>query len=396
MNAENASGGDSQGTGTNTLEVTEGFDPNAARKAIIARHTALTRADLEMDHETVPGLGPLGYQQGETADSEAGDGSDTAIQSATPETQGEIGETVLQDENGMVDSTPQATESNSQDVEQVELKVFGKAVYMPKTEVDALGGVEVAQTIEAQKHRLAQADVLAREANRLYLEAKSRKREYEEKLQQLGRTAPNGTPAAKPNPAQAVQDPAMIEKILEGLWSGDPEQGQAAIREVLARQQAGPQTDPQQIAELVQAQLEAGRAEREALAAHDKQRVALNDLMREERFAPLMQDDSIKAMMRREFDAAKDDKRNQGRSWVAIGEEVGTRMLGLMGKPAGAEPVLADAQAEIAARTNFKKRIPQPSSASERAPSSQTEPTYPTSARDVVSMLRAARFQPVQ
>lgn len=386
---DNPPGGDTAGTGTNTLDVAPGFDPNASRKAILARHTALSQAEMELDHENVPGLAQMnrGYDQGETAETDDGDASDTGMQPPR-ETPGEIAEEPLQSAQPVV-----ASDAN----EQVTLKVFGKEIIKSKAEVDAVGGVEAAQTMLAaeqrrSENRLQDAERLAQLANQLARNAADKQRELDEKLKQLGRSAPNAATPAQPNQAPAAQDPALIEKIRVGLWSGDPEQADAAIREVLATSQPSQSIDPQQIAELVQAHLDAQHAQDKAVAAQEQQRKAVNDLMLSDRFKPIMERPEIKATTQTLFNAAMADKRNQGRSWVTIADEVGSQVLGMIG--ATSAPPAAEVTAEVAARTNFKRRIPQPSSASNRAPTSEREAEYPVRPADVVALLREARGQP--
>jgi len=390
-NQAKAAGGDTSGTGTNSLQVQGVHDPNAARKAIMARAAQLRQAEVELDRETVPGLG---YVPGEAATTDVGDTGDTAIQHPRAEQPEPLQSPEPVIDSGQPEPEPQPTQPQQvqgQPQELVTLKVFGKELNRPKAEVDAAGGVEAMQMKLAAEYRQWQASELARKASEAARDAQDKARVLGEKLKQIA--APNGNQPAQPNQATAAA--LSDEQIVQQLYSGEPEAALAAIRELRAAKQVSPQVDPAQLVELVKAKVESDFAEREAINAQEQQRQAVNELMMSDRFAPIMGNPEVKAMAQREFNAAVRDRRNSGRAWVQIADEVGSKLLGFMGiqtqpSQAATQPSV---QQEISTRTNFKRRIPQPSAASDRAPTAEQPVQYPTKPSDIIAMYRAARGQ---
>jgi hypothetical protein len=271
----------------------------------------------------------------------------------------------------------------------------------------------------AAEHRVAQAAELGRKAAEASRNVLDKDRILATKLQEVTRaptpastmqgSQPSSAPPASPNQAAAQDVLVDARKVVEGLWSGNPEVAEKAFSEVLANLNRGtaPQTlDPNKIAELVMAKVERDLAVKDEQAAKEQERLAVNDLMRSDRFKPIMETPEIKATTQLLFREALSDKRNQGRSKVEIANEVGSRVLSMIGKdvPNGdarqndtsAAAQAAAVQSEINARTNFKRRLPVGSNASERSPAAVQAPTFPTRASDVVNMLRAARGQPPQ
>ncbi len=387
--------GGAVGTGTNTLEIAADENPlMRKRKEILARYAATSTAERQLDTEQTPGAADLqaGFETGRTVY------EDDSMN-------GEIDPSAAQPEESVVDSAPSAEPTQDapaapSEPEMVTLTVFGQRYEALKSEVDAAGGVEVVQTRMAAEQRLRQADELAKRAQDLYQHAQDAERNLAQKQRELGSAQPSSAPTAQPNQAPAARADLAVAaaKAIEGLWSGDPEVAQKTLVDVLANVQAsqGQPLDPNKIAELVVARVDRDLAVKEANRAQEQQRLAVNELMASERFAPLMADQQLKADTQTLFRAAVADPRNNGRSWVEIANEVGTRMLGHAGVETAQPPTETRAQVEVNARTNFKRRIPQPSSASERAPSAPQEPAFPTKPSDVVNMLRAARGQQVQ
>jgi hypothetical protein len=178
------------------------------------------------------------------------------------------------------------------------------------------------------------------------------------------------------------------------LYSGDPDRAKAALADVLAAVRGSPNATLEQMAALARAQFDTEWAEREATAAKTVQIKAVNQLM-EERYG-----DTIMAKgnehLRRDcallYNAEIVDPKNRGRPLVVIADEVATRVLGRAGI---VDAPNADVAAAVSTRTNFKRRIPAASSATDRVPAQETQPEYPTKPSDVVNLLRAARHQPV-
>jgi hypothetical protein len=383
-----------RGTGTDTLEIKDGDasgidpntqhgkdirerfnDPNAARKAIIARHAALTQADREIDLETVPGAKTLqgGYEEGGDAATEDGDATvDGAMQPQR--------EVVAPAADAVVDSA--ATGGD----ELVTLKVFGKEIQESRSAVEAAGGKEARQIQLAAEERLrrggehlAHAESDARRAEELGRVAADKRRAFNEQLKILnGASRPTESPtveatvpavrqpasAETPAPRGAV-DESQIENLVTELYSGDPDRAKAALADVLAAVRGSPNATLEQMAAL------------------------------EERYG-----DTIMAKgnehLRRDcallYNAEIVDPKNRGRPLVVIADEVATRVLGRAGI---VDAPNADVAAAVSTRTNFKRRIPAASSATDRVPAQETQPEYPTKPSDVVNLLRAARHQPV-
>jgi len=392
MSSENPAG-DTKGTGTDSLEIAQ-VDPNASRKAIIARHNALSQADREIDLATVPGAAALqaGYEEQEGAQTPDGDtAGEGAVQ--TPRAAPVASEPVAG-----VDSAP--TPSG----ETVTLKVFGKDVVESREKVEAAGGVEARQIQLGVEHRLQQAEDLARRDERLRQFAADKRREFEDRLSRLSQPAPaqvqpapastQSRPAAETTaPAGNVEDQAA--HLVAELYSGDPDRAATALSEVLKLRESGRHTaaDPNEIAALVQAKVESDMAARESKNAANDQVNAVNELM-ESKYGTVLGDPVLRAAAAQMYNNAIKDPGNKGRPLVKIADEVGTLIMSRV--DGGVKVPDADINAAVNTRTNFKRRIPQPSSASERVPSEPAEPKYPTKPSDVVNMYRAARHQPLQ
>lgn len=392
---------DTKGSGTDSLEIAQ-VDPNAARKSIIQRYNAEAQAERELDLEKVPGARALqaGYEQGETADTTDGD---TVGEGAV---QAPRAAEVAPEPVPVVDSA-QPTITAPESTETVTLKVFGKEVVEPKSVVDAAGGVEARQMQLAADVRFQQAEELARKAMETGRIAADKRREYETKLSELSAGRP-AAPAAEARPAATSTDsrPAAgttaaegevdpFDHLVEEIYSGDPARAKKALEEVVRLRDSGQASaaiDPTQIASLVQAKVENDLAAREAFNAVEEQRRAVNDLMAGQ-YSNILSDPTMRADCAHLYNAAVADPRNQGRPWVVIADEVAKRVLGRAGL---AETPNADVQQEVNTRTNFKRRIPQPSSATERVPAEPSEPKFPTKPSDVVNLYRHARHQPLQ
>jgi hypothetical protein len=413
-------GGGAIGSGTGSLEISGAHDPNAKRKAIMARHTQLSQATRETDLQEVPGAAEMqaGFEDDGSAEQEdQGTVGNTAMQ--TPR---ETRQEVLQPPEAVVSSTqPQATQPVEPEApEMVRLEVFGREIFKPRSEVEAAGGVQALQMKLASEHRMAQAaqggpnaelrmrqaQDLARRSEFAARNAVAKDQAYRDKLREFtGAAQPIGSPPTQPiqaTPTQAtVAQPAdrqaLIQRAVEGLWSGDPEAASRALSEVMAIPTSGQsQVDPNKIAELVVATVERDLAVKDAHEQMAAQKRSVNDLMRSERYVPIMGNPIVRSGTLDAFTRACADRRNQGRPMVEIAQEVAEYALSTLGVPTEQQPQITATQQveqETRTRTNFKRRLPTPSSASERAPPAQQEPSYPTAPRDVVAMYRAARNQ---
>lgn len=380
-----------KGTATDTLEIdTERRDPNAARKAIMAKQAAVAQADIEYDLKNVPGAADLqaGYDQGESAETTDGDTEgEAAVQ--PPRTP------VAEEESPGVDSARETKQPEAKEPEYVTLKVFGKEVVEPKDKVDAAGGIEARRIQLAVEHRLSQADELARRDENLRRVAADKRREYEEKLRSMqpaqetpAAASTQGRPAA---PIQPAGMDALVANAITELYSGDPDKAAEALSEVL-RKIAGPQVDNEKISALVQAKVESDLAAREAKNAASDQISAVNELM-ESKYNVLLQDPVLRAAAATMYNNAVKDPRNAGRPLVKIADEVGTQVLQRVG---GVTAPDADISAAVSTKTNFKRRIPQPSSASDRVAPAPVEDRFPTKPSEIINLYRAARGQPLQ
>jgi hypothetical protein len=422
------------GTGTDTLEVRGADpseidpnhsnsgdirarfkDPNAARKAIISRHSALRQAEFEQDLDTVPGAKQLqdGYKEDEVATTDDGDAAtvDGAMQPARGDP-----EPIAEDPTSGVDSPTQTQASRTdRGDENVTLKVFGKEIVESRAAVEAAGGKEARQIQLAAEERLRRgsehlehAEADARRAEELARVAADRRRAFTDLQKRLGDasrpTEPTPVTAADSSARQPVSvetpapkgpvDQSQIENLVTELYSGDPERASAALSDVLQRVRGSPQMTFEQISALAQARFDTEWAEREAKAATQVQVDAVNHLMEDRYGDTIMAKGNEK--LRRDvallYNAEIADPKNRGRPLVVIADEVATRVLGRAGI---VDAPNADVAAAVSTRTNFKRRIPQPSSATDRVPQQETAPAYPTSPRDVVNLLRAARGQPL-
>ncbi len=388
---------DTTGSGTDTLEIKQ-IDPNAGRKAIIAKHNAVQQAEREIDVEQVPGAKTFqgGYDQGEVAMTADGD---TA------------GGNALQSQRAAaVESNAAPVVASAQaEPEMVTLKVFGKEIVEPKDKVEAAGGIDARQAEIAAGIKLQHAQSEAQAAERLQRIAREKAADYNARLNKLTQpvakpahtppalttTVPTDSrPAAETTAAAGEVDPD-IANLVTVLYAGDPAESQKALAEVLRKARAPgvtPSVDVEGITALVQAKVDADLAARDAHNAVEKQRDAVNKLMVDE-YGVILTDPTLRADCAHLYNAAVADPRNQGRPWVVIAGEVAQRVLGRAGHVAAPN---ADVQQEVNTRTNFKRRIPQPSQASDRVPATAAEAKYPTKGSDVVNLMRAARHQPPQ
>jgi hypothetical protein len=383
------------GTGTDTLEIQQ-IDPNSTRKLLMAKYAAVKTAEMEDDLENVPGAKEMqqGYEQGEGAEIPDGDTvGEVAVQAPRAPTP------VAEEPPPGVDSAPQRTRKPKGD-ENVTLLVFGKEVVEPRSVVEAHGGVEARRIQLAVEHRFKQAEELAQRDESLRQVAADKRRQYEEKLREMtnpGRAqeipAPASTQARPAAPAQAAGIDALVANAVTELYSGDPDRASVALSEVLRTRSGGQVIDAGQISALVQAKVEADLAARDAKSASTAQVSAVNELM-ESKYAVVLQDPVLRAAAATMYNTAVKDPRNAGRPLVRIADEIGAQVLQRVG---GAVSVPdADINAQVNTRTNFKRRIPQASSASDRVAPAPAEEKFPTKPSDVINLYRSARGQPLQ
>lgn len=417
--------GETIGTGTNTLEAT-GNAKLDARKMIMARAEAGRAADVEIDAETHPSIEAISAALNEAAAQEEageevrnvteeqllrrasarerGEADPGNVTDEIPETPEQVAAAVATPSAAAVVETP-AYDPN----ETLELKVFGQTLYMDRAEVEARGGVAAVQYQLAADFRFRQATALAEKASSLHTAADQKLNEAKTLEQNLlaKSSAPGGTPAGtQPGANQPPANDALraaVKKSVGVMWKGDPEGLENALIEVFAMVPRGNVPSTEDITALVLAKVEASLLQKranehtaEVKAAREQEANDVNKLMAT-KYAAIDGDPELRAMAQGFFKTARADPRNAGRSLVSIIDDVGARMQerGLGVDPGAPLPTGTPAaiRAEVRTRTTMKRRIPQPSSASERAAGSDEQTRLPT-ASDVVNMMRAARNQP--
>lgn len=415
-------GKEAVGTGTNTLEAT-GNAKLDARKLIMARADSGRDAEVSIDEEDHPSAAAIAAAIAEAAGEELSEEDARAI---TEETlmahQNEIeasagitaGEEIVEEEEPVVAPVVAApAEVTPPGEESVALQVFGQTLYLPKSEVEARGGVAATQMMLAADHRFRQATQLTEDAARLHTAAASKldeatklERELLAKSSAAG-TAPGQQPVQPTKPGQLDDETRAAVKRLTGeMWKGDPEATEKALTEVLAviatrgPNAKGPSVE--EIAQLVQTKVEAALLKARAddrtaqvKTANKREADEVNHLMAN-KYAAVDTDPELRSMAQGLFRAARSDPRNKGRSLVSIADDVGARVLEMVGAPGqtGTATPAATRQ-ELRTRTTLKRRLPQPSSVSERSPTAADQQDYPTKGSEIVRMMRAARNQPV-
>lgn len=390
-----------QGTGTETLEVTGGNAKLDARKEIYARAEHGRAAEIAIDREQHASVDE-NARAFETDDQTRGEdvntvSEDELLRRQTAEAEGGS-ETV---EAGTDDG------AGTGDDPMVDVKVFGQTYQLPKSEVDAKGGPVVVQLLMAADHRMRQATALAAGARDMHTRAQASLAEVErlEKSLRERSSAGGGTPSDQQQqgtttaklPDDALR--AAVKKTVDVMFKGDAEDAERALTEVLAmipRGQAAPSTEDVTAlvlakveAKLFQSQADAQRKQLDTAAKLETDDV--NRLMTT-KYKAIIDDPDQMAMAQGLFIAARRDPRNKGRSLVSIADDVGSKMLA-KGGTAQTETQIASEQRT---RTNMKRRLPQPSQTSERASATEKQVDYPTTGKDIVNMMRAARNQPQQ
>lgn len=133
-----------------------------------------------------------------------------------------------------------------QEPEMVELKVDGKIIVKPKTEVDASGGTVAMQKALALETRLSHA---AAERKRLDAE----KEEFDRRLRELNRREQELS--QKDKNAQDVDHSAIQKKFIESVYSGDEEEALKSFNEIVSGLKAKPvvnSIDPELIANQIE------------------------------------------------------------------------------------------------------------------------------------------------
>jgi hypothetical protein len=412
--------GDSQGTGTDTLQTT-GNSKLDARKAIFARAAAGTAADISIDREQHQDVDAAteAIERGEI--SEMGEdvrtvSEDSVLRRQSARSRGEedtesetadavagAGDVDLSGENVVTDT--------GGDDPIITMKVFGRDIQMPKSEVDARGGPAVVQMLLAADHRFRQATALANSAREADTAAKARLAEAE-RLERKMRdaSAAGGTPSGQQQTTTTNGQPAdadlraTVKSLVGEMFKGDAEGIEKALTEVLAaRPQRGAPPSVEDVTALVLAKVEAklfrDRADEraaQAKTAEAQETQDVNSLMRT-KYAAVNGDPELQAMARGLFQKAQSDPRNKGRSLVAIADDVGASMMkrfGLEGAAAEAAGEEGTVNREVQTRRHMKRRLPQQSTVSERSSSAEAEETFPTKPSDIVNMMRVARGQP--
>jgi hypothetical protein len=395
---------ETRGTGTNTMEMT-GNSKLDARKAIMARADAGRQAEVEIDresHDSVAAYDAAAETGTDTPNEEVRTVSEDALLRARGDEQ--VGEV----DNGEQTGLPAGADTGSSVPEMVDLVVFGQSYQLPKDEVMARGGVAAVQMQLAADHRFRQATALAKAAT----EANNQAREKLAEAERLERSLRDRSSAAGATPSAQQQSGttnppvdealrAKVKKTVDVMFQGDAEAVEKSLTEVLAAVPRGRETPPvDDIAALVLAKVEAkffqtraSEAAAEAKAAQKLEVKQVNELV-SSKYKEINDDPVSQAAMRGIFDQLRKDPKNQGRSLVSIADDAGALMTQRL-HPELASSRGADVQTQMRTRTHMKRRLPQPSGASERAPAAEEESSYPTSGSDIVNMMRAARGQPL-
>ena len=372
------------GRGTDTMEIIEN-DPHAARKAIIAKHNDLAQAELDMDMEE---HGGIREQTRQMEDQLANGFEEVRNTDKSDDTAPD-----LEDVEGDGSVTEAQDVSAENEGENVIVRVLGEDVSVPKAQVDADGGVANTQRRLGSEARFREAANLSRVAEEATRQANERLADVERRERELiQKTAGRAEAGAQSLPTGATVDPQAVDRIVDDLYSGDPERAKLAVSEVLKARGLS----PDEVRELTEVELgksEAKRLREDAEEANRRrsvlvqaERTDVNNLMRE-RYGVILQNPVLLRGTLALFDEATKDPKNAGRSWVSIADEVGASVLQQIGAPR------EDVPAEISARKSFKRRLPSPSEATGRSPMAEPEPRYPTRPSDVVAMMRHARGQ---
>jgi hypothetical protein len=416
MTTQTTSGQETRGTGTDTLDVAAADrpDPNRSRKEIYARASAGTQAEVDIDRSTHEGIDAMsaamdaqaaGEDPVEQTFREYGEQVRAQQEQEEAERAGDAAAAAPGDEIDGGDAAAAPA-----DDEPVTLKVFGQDIVLPKSKVDEMGGEKAAQLYLAADFRNRQSTQLANLAKEAQDAANAEKQRYE----QLQRGITAGGTTVPPTPVDGTQTPtqgkatedelrAAVKKTVGVMFSGDEQGAEEALTEALAKVRGTTMPTAEEIAEVVLAKVEsrrrsedATRKAEEAQRAADEERKAVNALMAT-KFGAITSDPELLTATQALFQRERNDPRNAGRSLVSIADSCGMRMAEIAGIHVGeAEeaPQATEVQAEIRTRQHLKRRIPSPSSSSDRAPAGDSEPSYPTKPSDIINMIRAARGQP--
>lgn len=394
-----------RGSGTNTSELTGNVKLDL-RKQIIARATAGQSAEVQIDRETHQSVEDMAASiENGTELPQGDDGVNTVSEDQILRQQG------ADEQAGTTETTEETTETETVGEDPlIDLKVFGKIMQMPKSKVDEMGGIAVAQMLLGADHRMRQATAIATAARDLHTRADAKLKDVERLEKELRErsSAAGGTPAGQqqggttnaPLSDEALR--ARVKATVGVMFSGDAEGAEKALTEVfeMLKHGQGQMPTADEISNLVLAKVEATLLRKEADDSRKQQERAaadeandVNALMKT-KYKAVNDDPILQAAARKLFDEARTDPRNRGRSLVTIADEVGTRVLERAG---GGKPnTTTETQTEIRTRTNMKRRLPAVSSTSERSTSGEEKPAYPTTGKDIVAMYRAARGQPPQ
>lgn len=395
------------GTGTDTLEVNGGVDPNFSRKEIYARANAGQQAEVDIDRGDHPSIDEMsramesdGVDPVEEIFAEHGAQvleQQEREQAERDRLAAEQVEVVDDDGEPTADAPPTAEGT-------VQLKVFGDTIELPASRVEELGGPRAAQMFLAADYRFRQATMLAKQAQEASNAADAKRREIEELERKIRGHAEGDPPPTQrqgtDNQGAAADEAirAAAKKLTGEMFSGDPQRIEDALTEVLAiRSPGSPPPAVEDIASLVAARLERDQSLRvarendeKAKDAREKERLALNALMAE-KYGDLVGNPELRDITYAKFSQMRADPRNAGRSLVSIGDECGALVAKALGIQTGATPEEAIKPA-LQARTQLKRRIPSPSVSADRAPSGEVD-TAPLTGSEIVNMLRAARGQ---
>lgn len=262
--------------------------------------------------------------------------------------------------------------------ELVTIKVYGEERRVPKSQVDAAGGIAAYQKTVAAAEKAQVNEARARlqtEEQRLLRIAANLRNGLDENGQPLAPKPP--TPGV---PASAIGKEAL-EATVRGLYSGDAEEATAAlaalVEQIGARQGTSNQVSPE-IVRAVEAQVLERIEERETSRTEARDVQEANRIFRED-FKDIANDPDMMVWAKGMASTLSADPAYQGKSRADIAREVGTRIREKLGKPPGT-------RSELENRRQLKDSLPQAPSGAGRVPGAKPQ-QFPTNA-DYIQQLR--------
>lgn len=254
----------------------------------------------------------------------------------------------------------------------VTIKVYGEERHVPKSDVDAAGGIAAYQKAVAAAEKAQVNDTKARlqaEEQRLLRVAENLRNGLDERGQPLSpKPPPQGVPAISKE---------ALEATVKGLYSGDTDEATAALATLVSQISGrGQSTEVNpEIVRAVEAQVLERIEGREAERTEAQDVAEANRIFREN-FKDIANDPALMVWAKGMAEVISADPQFQNSSRAEIAQEVGNRIRGKFGKPTS----------ELESRRQLKSTLTPSSSGSGRVP--QVEPQrFPTNA-DYIQQLR--------